>query len=436
MSFASCGAFSTRCRSSSRRSDLTRACAQRIAAEPKPRWFRWLVPQPRLAFSMALLLALSVWIARLPQENSGLSGTAPTEHEQFQVIKNLDVLENYDVLSKLDALDEVPADACRRSARPAERSRSTGRRRINEALRLICGLALALMMALAAQPAWARRPHGSAPAPRSPSMRAAPPRPGAAGHPNARPGPRPAFRAPYNARPTQAQAAPRATQRPNAGANANQGGMKGLSPGVKQNLRDMSPQEQQRYMQNNERFRSLPPQQQAQIRNNLQKWNNLSPTERNAMNDRARTWQRMSPQQRQYVQSNLLPKWQQHVSGTEADRDRAFAHASGDEPVRAASGAPGSAVHARTESGRAVGLARARFDQPGTSVKPARIGLRTRLVVSPPQPRTSEKLLARAWHPRGAAALIGRDAALKPQRRCDSAVTREETAIEPGFSCC
>lgn len=82
----------------------------RIAEEPKPRWFRWFVPQPRLALSMALLLAVSVWIARLPPDNSGLAGTAQSEHEQFQVIKNLDVLENYDVLSKFDALDEVPAD--------------------------------------------------------------------------------------------------------------------------------------------------------------------------------------------------------------------------------------------------------------------------------------------------------------------------------------
>jgi hypothetical protein len=282
-------------------------------------------------------------------------------------------------------------------------------------LRIICGLALALMVGLAAQPAWAQKPRGSAPAPRSPSMRAAPPRPGAAGHPNARPGPRPAFRAPYNGRPAQAQAAPRATQRPNAGANANQGGMKGLSPGVKQNLRDMSPQEQQRYMQNNERFRSLPPQQQAQIRNNLQKWNNLSPTERNAMNDRARTWQR--------------------VSATEADRDRAFAHASGDEPVRAASSAPGPAVHARTESGRAVGLARARFDQPGTSVKPAGIGLHTRLLSLRHNPELPRSSLS------GPGILEERPRdrprrCMKPQRRCDSAVTREETAIEPGFSCC
>jgi hypothetical protein len=73
----------------------------------------------------------------------------------------------------------------------------------------------------------------------------------------------------------------------------------------------MSPQEQERYMQNSERFKSLPPQRQAQIQRNLQKWNNLSPTERNALNDRERAWERMSPEKRQYVQNTLLPKWQQ-----------------------------------------------------------------------------------------------------------------------------
>ena len=60
--------------------------------------------------AMALLLAVSVWITRLPQDNSGLPGSVQNEQQQFQVIKNLDVLENYDVLSKFDALDEVPAD--------------------------------------------------------------------------------------------------------------------------------------------------------------------------------------------------------------------------------------------------------------------------------------------------------------------------------------
>jgi anti-sigma factor RsiW len=82
---------------------------QRIAAEPRPRWFTWLVPQPRLALSMALLIALSIWIARLPQNQPASFATAPSEEEQFQMIKDLGVLENYDVLTKSDVLSELPA---------------------------------------------------------------------------------------------------------------------------------------------------------------------------------------------------------------------------------------------------------------------------------------------------------------------------------------
>lgn len=79
---------------------------QRIAAEPKPRWFQWFVPQPRLAFSMALLIALSVWVARLPQPKTGAQ--APTPEEQAQIVEHLGVLENYDLLTKSDVLAEVP----------------------------------------------------------------------------------------------------------------------------------------------------------------------------------------------------------------------------------------------------------------------------------------------------------------------------------------
>jgi|ERR1700678_1025941 anti-sigma factor RsiW len=82
---------------------------ERIAQEARPRWFSWLVPQPRLAFSMAMLLALSVWMAKLPRENANVT-TAGIEQQDFDAIKDLDVLENYDVLSKFDALDEVTTD--------------------------------------------------------------------------------------------------------------------------------------------------------------------------------------------------------------------------------------------------------------------------------------------------------------------------------------
>jgi hypothetical protein len=79
----------------------------RIAEEQRRGWLGWFVPQPRLAFAMALLLALSVWMAKLPREGTA----AGTEQQDFEAIKDLGVLENYDVLSKFDALSEVPVDA-------------------------------------------------------------------------------------------------------------------------------------------------------------------------------------------------------------------------------------------------------------------------------------------------------------------------------------
>jgi len=82
---------------------------QRVAAEPRMRWFGWLVPQPRLALSMVFLVALCVWIVRLPRQGSGVT-TSPveaSENEQFQVIRDLGVLEDYDVLTKFDALSEL-----------------------------------------------------------------------------------------------------------------------------------------------------------------------------------------------------------------------------------------------------------------------------------------------------------------------------------------
>jgi hypothetical protein len=116
------------------------------------------------------------------------------------------------------------------------------------------------------------------------------------------------FRPPAN---TETNAQHPAGNSPQSGAtNTKQHSMSNLPPKWAENLRDRSPEEQERFMQNNERFKNLPPAQQAQIRQKLKEWNNLSPTERNAMRDRQETWQRMSPEQRTYVQRSLLPKWQ------------------------------------------------------------------------------------------------------------------------------
>jgi anti-sigma factor RsiW len=93
---------------------------QQVAAEPRPRWFSWFVPQPRLAFSVALLLLLSVWVARMPHKYSvSAPTTAANETEQFQEIQDLPVLDNYEVLTKLDALSELSPAV----AQPSEKER-------------------------------------------------------------------------------------------------------------------------------------------------------------------------------------------------------------------------------------------------------------------------------------------------------------------------
>ena len=102
-----------------------------------------------------------------------------------------------------------------------------------------------------------------------------------------------------------------AAPRPGAGkAKPNVRSMEGLPPKWVEQLRDRSPEEQQRFMENNDRFKSLPPERQAQIRRNLEQWNRLSPEQKNAIQDRERFFESLSPQQRQYVRNNLLPRWQ------------------------------------------------------------------------------------------------------------------------------
>jgi anti-sigma factor RsiW len=79
---------------------------ERVAAEPAPRgWFGFLL-EPRLAFAALLLVALTVWMAKMPTSVS-VSTTpvaAVSQQEDFNAIKDLGVLENLDVLTKFDSL--------------------------------------------------------------------------------------------------------------------------------------------------------------------------------------------------------------------------------------------------------------------------------------------------------------------------------------------
>jgi anti-sigma factor RsiW len=87
---------------------------QRVAAEPPRSWFARLVPAPRPAFAVALLIALTVLVAKLPSNHTPIATTTTTaqaQQEDFNAINNLGVLENYDVVTKMDALSELAPPA-------------------------------------------------------------------------------------------------------------------------------------------------------------------------------------------------------------------------------------------------------------------------------------------------------------------------------------
>jgi hypothetical protein len=86
--------------------------------------------------------------------------------------------------------------------------------------------------------------------------------------------------------------------------------MEGLPPKWVDRVRDMPPDQQQRFLENNEAFKSLPFQRQQQILRNLDNWNKLSPEEKQAAREREALLERMTPEQREYVRNTLLPKWQ------------------------------------------------------------------------------------------------------------------------------
>ena len=76
-------------------------------------------------------------------------------------------------------------------------------------------------------------------------------------------------------------------------------------------LQDMSPAEQERFLENNQRFRNLPPGRQAEIRARLKQWNSLTPEQKQTLIRRARILERMSPDERREIRQVILPEWRQ-----------------------------------------------------------------------------------------------------------------------------
>ncbi len=90
----------------------------------------------------------------------------------------------------------------------------------------------------------------------------------------------------------------------------NERAMEGLPPRWVERVRDMTPEQQQQFLENNEQFKRLPPARQQQILQNLDKWNHLTPEQKTEAINREHVLEQMTPEQRDYVRNTLLPKWQ------------------------------------------------------------------------------------------------------------------------------
>ncbi len=95
-----------------------------------------------------------------------------------------------------------------------------------------------------------------------------------------------------------------------AKSQPNERAMEGLPPKWVERVRDMPPEQQQQFLENNAQFRQLPAARQQQILQNLDKWNHLTPEQKEQARSGEEAFERMSPEQRDYVRNTLLPKWQ------------------------------------------------------------------------------------------------------------------------------
>lgn len=101
--------------------------------------------------------------------------------------------------------------------------------------------------------------------------------------------------------------------RPNGGANLNQRQQLGVGaarPWV-DTMRDLTPAQRERVLQNSRAFQNLSPDKQAKIRQQFSQWDHMTPAQQADLRQKERTWRELTPQQRDYIKNDVLPKWRQ-----------------------------------------------------------------------------------------------------------------------------
>jgi len=76
-------------------------------------------------------------------------------------------------------------------------------------------------------------------------------------------------------------------------------------------MRDLTPQQRERVLQNSRAFQGLSPDKQSKIRQQFNQWDRMSPQQQADLRSKENTWRSMTPEQREHIKSDILPKWRQ-----------------------------------------------------------------------------------------------------------------------------
>lgn len=76
-------------------------------------------------------------------------------------------------------------------------------------------------------------------------------------------------------------------------------------------MRDLTPAQRDRVLQNSRAFQNLSPDKQNKIRQQFNQWDRMSPSQRSDLREKEQTWRNLSPEQRDHIKNDVLPKMRQ-----------------------------------------------------------------------------------------------------------------------------
>ena len=185
--------------------------------------------------------------------------------------------------------------------------------------KLQSGLNVAALAACLALPVLssAQNPHPDRPPQHPPQAHVAQPHPTNPNRPPANPNHVPQNQGPHNNFHNNGN---NGTRNPNGARN---GTGAGYVPNTRQQLgvgaprpwvdqmRDLSPQQRDRVLQNSKAFQGLSPDKQNRIRQQFNQWDRMSSTQQADLRQKENTWRNLTPDQRDHIKNDVLPKWRQ-----------------------------------------------------------------------------------------------------------------------------